>query len=109
MSGKFGDLIRKAREQDSETGTQKPEDQYSGLPEIQNTVIPEIQLTSNPEKHKTSPEITQVLEKPKDVNLTIKVAEPLRRHWAAESKRVGVSMTAVIIEALTEKFGKPEG
>jgi len=109
MSGKFGDLIRKARETEQpEQETSKPESQYSALPESQNTVLTENHLTTNPDNHKTSPEITQVLEKPKDVNLTIKVPESLRRHWAAESKREGVSMTAVITQALIERFGTPE-
>lgn len=93
MSGKFGDLIRKARE------TEQPE-QEASKPEDQKTVIPE--------NHKTSSEAAQVLEKAKDVNLTIKVPESLRRHWAAESKREGVSMTAVITQALIERFGLPE-
>jgi len=108
MSGKFGDLIRKAREQEPATSNQQPEDQNAVIPEKQSTGIAENQLASNTENHQAGSEITQVVEKAKDVNLTIKVSEPLRRHWAAESKRIGVSMTAVIIEALTEKFGKPE-
>ncbi|MBW4473961.1 MAG: hypothetical protein KME45_26845 [Stenomitos rutilans HA7619-LM2] len=87
MSGKFGDLIRKARETE-----QQPEDQNTGKPETQ----------------KTSQEVALVAEKEKDVNLSIKVPESLRRHWAAESKRIGVSMTAAIIEALTERFGTPK-
>lgn len=41
------------------------------------------------------------------VNLGVKVPVSWRRHWAAESKRQGITMTAVIVEALTEKFGKP--
>lgn len=42
------------------------------------------------------------------VNLCVKVPLSLRRHWASESKRLGVSMTEVIINALKEKFGEPE-
>ena len=42
------------------------------------------------------------------VNLGVKVPITWRRHWAAESKRQGVSMTSVIVEALTDRFGKPE-
>jgi hypothetical protein len=109
MSGKFGDLIRKAREQEPEARSQEPEDQNAVIPESQKAGITEKQFASKTENQKTEPEITQVVEKPKDVNLTIKVSETLRRHWAAESKRVGISMTAVIIDALTKKFGKPEG
>lgn len=68
--GKYGDLIRKARE-----------------PENQEPIEPENQ---------------------KMVNLCVKVPESLRRYWAAQSKLAGVTMTEVIIDALNQKFGKPE-
>jgi len=42
-----------------------------------------------------------------DVNLSIKVPLQLRQHWAAEAKREGTSLTAVIVEALTKRFGGP--
>jgi len=42
-----------------------------------------------------------------DVNLSIKVAAARRRHWAAEAKRQGVTLTAAITEALSKKFGEP--
>jgi len=42
-----------------------------------------------------------------DVNLSIKVAAARRRHWAAEAKRKGVTLTAAITEALSERFGEP--
>lgn len=42
-----------------------------------------------------------------EVNLSIKVAAARRRHWAAEAKRRGVTLTAVITEALSERFGEP--
>ena len=87
MSGKFGDIIRKARESE-----QEPENQNAGKPESQ----------------KESRESVLVVEKEKDVNLSIKVPEPLRRHWVSEAKRQGTSLTAAITEALIEKFGKPD-
>lgn len=43
-----------------------------------------------------------------EVNLSIKVAKSRRQHWAAEAKRQGTSLTAVIMEALSAKFGEPE-
>lgn len=43
-----------------------------------------------------------------EVNLSIKVAVARRRHWAAESKRRGTTLTAAITEALSERFGEPE-
>jgi hypothetical protein len=43
-----------------------------------------------------------------EVNLSIKVAAARRRHWAAESKRQGVTLTAAISEALSKRFGEPD-
>ena len=42
------------------------------------------------------------------VNLSIKVPISLRRHWVSEAKRQGTTLTAVIIESLSTRFGKPE-
>jgi predicted HicB family RNase H-like nuclease len=81
---KYGELIKQAR-----------------IPENQNTKQPEnqINLTDNSQ---------DTLEPEPEVNLCVKVPVSLRRHWAAEAKRQGITMTAVIIEALEAKFGKPE-
>ena len=43
-----------------------------------------------------------------EVNLSIKVAAARRRHWAAEAKRQGTTLTASITEALSMKFGEPD-
>ncbi len=82
-NGKYGDLIKKARKQ---------ENQQAEKPDNQETM---------------QPEATDEAAEP-EVNLCVKVPVSLRRHWAAESKRTGVTMTSVIIEALTAQFGKPE-
>lgn len=81
MSGKFSDIIGKAKQ------TSKPEDQISGNTEQE---VP-----------------SQSTEVEKMVNLCVKVPQSLRQHWAAEAKRQGTTMTAVITEALNQKFGKP--
>jgi hypothetical protein len=83
--GKFGDLIKQARKTDNQI-TSKPDNQITGLPEKQ--------ITSKPDNQK-------------EVNLCVKVPEALRRHWAAESKRQGVTMTEIIIQALGDRFGTP--
>lgn len=44
----------------------------------------------------------------KDVNLSVKVPVSLRRHWAAQAKLSGITMTSVIIRALIEQFGEPD-
>lgn len=50
----------------------------------------------------------QGTESEPEVNLSIKVAVARRRHWAAEAKRQGTTLTAAITEALSAKFGEPE-
>lgn len=42
-----------------------------------------------------------------EVNLSVKVPLAWRRHWAAEAKRQGVTLTSVIVEALKARFGEP--
>ena len=87
-AGRYGDLIKKARE---------PENQNTGLEESQNTGLPVKQNTNLPE-NQNEPE----------VNLCVKVPKSLRQHWAAEAKRQGTTMTAVIMAALSDRFGKPD-
>ena len=83
MSGKFGirDVIKKGKEGN------KPDNQKSGK---QDNQIKEVKT-----------------EAEKMVNLCVKVPKSLRQHWAAEAKRQGITMTEVITEALSQKFGKP--
>ncbi|MCY7277545.1 MAG: hypothetical protein LH702_28365 [Phormidesmis sp. CAN_BIN44] len=95
---KYGALIQKAREQENqETG--KPDNQITGQTSDELDSKPDNQITSQPE-----PEVV----KEKEVNLCVKVPESLRRHWAAESKRGGVTMTEVIVQALEARFGRPD-
>lgn len=44
----------------------------------------------------------------KQVNLGIKIAESRRRHWVGQAKLQGVTISEVIIEALTKRFGEPK-
>jgi hypothetical protein len=76
-------------------------------PENQTARKPEIKKTRKPKKK------VALKPKPADfseafVNLGVKVPLSWRRHWAAESKKTGVTMTEIIVEALTDRFGKPE-
>lgn len=59
-------------------------------------------------KKTRQPENGKGTEPEPDVNLSIKVAAARRRHWAAEAKRNGTTLTAAISEALSKKFGEPE-
>ncbi len=46
--------------------------------------------------------------KDEEVNLSIKVPKKRRQHWAAEAKRQGTTITAVVTEALSTRFGEPK-
>ena len=103
--GKYGALIKQAKQappddqttsQPENQMTRKPDDQISGKPESQTIHHPENQLPRS-----TVPD-------EKQVNLCVKVPESLRRHWAIQAKIQGVTMTTVMIEALTQKFGLPD-
>lgn len=115
VKGKYGALIQKARE---------PETQMTGQPDNQIPIEPDnqkqpeikqpdnqisdqvaIQIPSKPDNQITKQPGNQ---KEREVNLCVKVPESLRRHWAAEAKRHGITMTEVMVEALIQKFGKPD-
>lgn len=87
--GRYGALIKQAK--------QAP-------PDDQATIEPENQMPGKPDSQTTSPPAPEE----KQVNLCVKVPESLRRHWAIQAKIQGVTMTAVMVEALTERFGKPD-
>lgn len=47
--------------------------------------------------------------KPDDLtSLTVKVPEKMRLFWLAKAKMDGTNLSAVIVEHLTKKYGKPE-
>ena len=95
---KYGALIQKAREQENQESV-KPDNQITRRPDNQLDGKPDNQTTRQPESE---------VVKEKEVNLCVKVPESLRRHWAAESKREGVTMTEVMVQALEARFGRPE-
>lgn len=68
-------------------------------------LIKQARKPENQETRKT--EVEEAVTQP-EVNLCIKVPVSLRRHWSAEAKRTGVTMTSVIVEALKARFGEPE-
>jgi hypothetical protein len=80
---KFGQIIENAKNQKED------------IPVLQKAIKPESSKTIN----------TEIQKKEESVNLTIKVPASKRRHWVAESKRQGTSVTAVITDALDKKFG----
>ena len=42
------------------------------------------------------------------VNITIKVPRKSRQYWTSQCKLEGLTMTEVLIEALEQRFGKPD-
>ena len=93
QGGKYGSLIRQAKQS-------KPDDQLDSKPDSQITSKPDSQAAGKPELS------DQVKEK--QVNLCVKVPESLRRHWAIQAKIQDITMTDVMVEALTQKFGLPD-
>ena len=59
------------------------------------------------DKNTRKPENESLSATEPDVNLSIKVKAARRRHWAAEAKRRGTTLTAAITEALSDRFGEP--
>jgi len=123
-SGKPED--QKARSGDQTDGF--PDDQITSEPGNQADGLPENQIARKPETQGATPmqkprqaenhfsgkpgnqkngSLANQMEREREVNLTVKVPESLRRHWAAEAKRQGITMTQVITEALLERFGQP--
>lgn len=106
---KYGDLIRKARETDNQEGS-KPDNQISVKPDSQSNgrskTTNQVDKPDNQASVKPDNQINQLPER--EVNLCVKVPESLRRHWAAEAKRYGITMTEVMTQALIQRFGKPD-
>jgi hypothetical protein len=92
--GKFGALIQEAR---------KPENQKTVESETLEITEPENQKTRKIQNQKQAEPVAVEM-----VNLGIKVPKSWRQHWAAEAKRNGTTMTDVMTEALTAKFGLPD-
>jgi len=95
--GKFGALIQEAR---------KPENQKTVESETLEITEPENQKTRKLQNQKQAEPVA--VEAAEMVNLGIKVPKSWRQHWAAEAKRNGTTMTDVMTEALTAKFGLPD-
>ena len=93
QSGKYGSLIRQAKQA-------KPDDQSASQPDNQVTSQPDDQIIEPPDRGGSVKE--------KQVNLCVKVPESLRRHWAIQAKIQDITMTDVMVEALTQKFGLPD-
>ncbi len=94
---KYAGLIQEARKQTNDKTSEK------------SSVIVEKKSVNNknssPSQKARKPESQKAR---KQVNLSIKVNESDRRHWVSEAKRQGTSLTSIIIESLTKKFGQSD-
>ena len=61
---------------------------------------------SKPDSQQTGKQSAKRTED-KEVNLCVRVPESQRQWWAGQAKMNGTTMTAVIKEALADKFGLP--
>lgn len=108
--GKYGALIQKARSTENQESV-KPDNQITNQPEApdENSGIQEANQQKDKKSGKPDNQTTSqpAVVKEREVNLCVKVPESLRRHWAAESKRQGITMTEVIVQALEARFGRP--
>ena len=83
----YGDIINQGRREEKQPKSQLVVNTASG-----KTVNNEIGKTRDDEP----------------VNITIKVPRKSRQFWTSKAKLEGVTMTEVLVEALTERFGLPE-
>ena len=85
MTGKYGDLLKKARGENSEVEKQN---EFTFLSTAkQQTAKLETQLAVNTD----NADETEIVEE-KEVSLTIKVPISWRQHWVAECKRSGQTL-----------------
>lgn len=99
MTGKYGDLLKKARGENNEADL---DNQSTVLTTAkQKAVNPDKQLDVNTENIIEAEKVEE-----KEVSLTIKVPISWRQHWVAECKREGKTLKEVVTEMLTEKYGK---
>ena len=88
----------------------KIENELTGAKEIQNSRNTQIQKTVNLPASKPG-NGKPAVKKPEDdkqVNLGIKIGESRRRFWVGQAKLRGITISEIIIEALSKKLGDPE-
>mgnify|MGYP001813462076 CR=1 FL=1 len=93
MSDKQGKFNIKALRQQAEQ-TSQPDDQTPSQPDNRKPVKPDSHMSGQPDERR--------------VNLCVKVPETWRKNWANQAKIQDVTMTQVMVDALTDKFGLPD-
>lgn len=88
----------------------KIENESAETKEVQKSRNPQIQKDVNPATRKSG-KGKPVVKKPENdklVNLGIKIGESRRRFWVGQAKLRGITISEIIIEALSKKLGDPE-
>lgn len=100
---KYGDIIKQAK-------TSKPDSQITSQPDSQINQHPQSPQATGKNQQVTSKPDSQITSQPDEPmkNLCVKVPESWRRHWAAQAKLTGRTMTDVMVEALKTEFGMPD-
>lgn len=109
QSGKFKNLIGQMKGQADQTASQ-PDNQIASQPDDQTSSLPPTD-TDKPDTQATIKPDDQIASQPdevKRVNLCVKVPEHWRKHWAIQARVHDTTMTEVMIEALTARFGLPD-
>ncbi|WP_204141264.1 hypothetical protein [Halomicronema sp. CCY15110] len=96
---KYGDIIKQAK-------SGKPDSQTTSLPDSQSAELHQA-LVANQVARQPDSQVARQPDGPMK-NLCVKVPESWRRHWAAQAKLTGRTMTDVMVEALTTEFGLPD-
>ncbi len=95
---KYGAIIAEARKPESDK--KKLENQFAGFPEKKKAGKPKSQQTIKAAE-------VQPITKEAEVNLSIKVALRRRRYWMGQAKSKGETLTQIITEALSIRYGEP--
>lgn len=99
---KYGDIIKQAKSvKPEDQKTRKPDNQIKKARKAPQNSKPDNQISVNPDSQ-TEKQLDEPMK-----NLCVKVPESWRRHWAAQAKLTGRTMTDVMVEALKHEFGLP--
>ena len=109
---KYGDIIKQAKTSKPENQTARKPDNQMDLHDARSPQTPSDgqQATRKPDSQATRKPDSQIASQPDEPlkNLCVKVPESWRRHWSAQAKLTGRTMTDVMVEALTTEFGLPD-
>ena len=101
----FANIINKGKQSGGELAS-SPEIQDAGKPALQQDGKTASQKAGRRSKTKKSEPAVVPVEDPM-VSLTVKVPKSWRKHWTISAKQEDTSVAAEVVEALTQRFGKP--